>query len=417
MKHISVAKRAAGAALAVTLLVAAGCGDDDDTAAGGGANASEVLGPEAPASGEPVKVGLISDGPNGVTDMAIEMDVADAAVQYFNEHHSGIGGRPIELVTCASETDPARSVDCANQMVEENVVGVIVGALSAAENVWAPLDEAQIPVMFYAVNSAQMLTDPDSTFILSNPGSATVGTPISAAQDAGESKVTVVVIDVPAALSVYESIAPAAFEEAGLELEVVPVPPGTADMTPQMQQVADSDPGLVQVVGNDTFCISAFQGLQAVGFDGQVTTISQCLSDSTRQAVPAEFLDGMIVSATAPVGAENPSTELYEAVVDTYGGDIDTSRSTGMNMFITVAGFMTALDGLSGDVTPESVTSTIKGMDETELPGSGGLTYRCNGEAVPRTPAVCTTGALVTTLDAEGQPAEYEVVNQEPAES
>jgi branched-chain amino acid transport system substrate-binding protein len=414
MLHINVSKRAAGAALAVILLVAAGCGDDDDTATeGGGDDASEVLGPEAPASGEPVKVGLISDGPNGVTDMEIEMDVADAAVQYFNEHRSGIGGRPIELVTCASETDPAVSTDCANRMVEENVVGVIVGALSAAESVWAPLNEANIPVMFYAVNSADMLTDPDSTFILSNPGSATVGTPISTAQDAGESKVTVVVIDVPAALSIYDSIAPAAFEEADLELEVVPVPPGTADMTPQMQQVADSDPGLVQVVGNDTFCISAFQGLQAVGFDGPITTISQCLSDSTRQSVPADFLEGMVVSATAPVGAENPSTELYEAVVDTYGGDIDTSRSTGMNMFITVSGFVTALDGISGDVTPATVTSTIKGMDETELLGSGGLTFRCNGEAVPGTPAVCTTGALKTTLDAEGQPAEYEVVGQE----
>jgi branched-chain amino acid transport system substrate-binding protein len=403
------------------LLVAAACGGDD---AGGGeaagaenAGSADVLGAEARASGEPVKVGLISDGPNTNTDMQIELDVADAAVEYFNEHHSGIGGRPIELVTCASETDPAKSTDCANRMVEEGVVGVVVGALSAAENVWEPLHQAQVPVMFYAVNGAQMLQDTESTFILSNPGSATIGTPLSVAEEAGESTVTVVVIDVPAALSIYDQIAPAAFDEAGIDLEVVPVPPGTADMTPQMQRVADGEPGLVQVVGNDSFCISAFQGLQAVGFDGQITTISQCLSDATRTAVPPDVLEGMVVSASGPVGVDSPSTQLYEAVVDTYGnGDIDTSRSTGMNLFITFAGFVTALDGISGDITPATVTSTIKGMDETDLPGSGGLTYRCNGEAVPGTPAVCARGSLVTTLDAEGQPADYEVVGQTPAE-
>jgi branched-chain amino acid transport system substrate-binding protein len=414
MKKKSVSKRAAGVALAAMLLVAAACGDDDSSSSSSGADATEALGPEAPASGEPVKVGLISDGSTAITDNQIEVDVADATVEWLNEHRSGIGGRPIELVTCLGETDPGKTADCANQMVEEDVVGVVAGALSVADAIWEPLHEAHVPVMYYAANSAQILTDADSTFVLSNPMAGVVGTPLSVAQDEGASKVTVVVIDVPAALSVYDTVAPAVFDEAGIELEVVPVPPGTADMTPQMQQVADSAPGVVEVVGNDTFCISAFQGLQAVGFDGPVSTITQCVDDAVRRAVPADFLNGMVVSASAPVGAEdNESAELYEAVVDTYGGDIDISRPTGMNMFSTLAGFAASLEEISGDVTPETVTAAIKAMPAIELPGAGGLTFQCNGEAVEGTPAVCTQGSLVTTLDEEGQPGTYEIVGEE----
>jgi len=415
MEHTSALRRAAATALAVAMLVATACGDDTASSDEGtdATDTADVLGPAAPASGEPVKVGFISDGPNQVTDMGIELDVAEATAAYLNEHRSGIGGRPIELVTCVAETDPSRTTDCANQMVEEDVVGVVTGSLASAESVWDPLHQAGVPVMFYAVNGAELLQDPESTFILSNPVAGIVGTPLAAAEEEGASKVTVVVIDVPAALSIYEQAAPAAFEAAGIDLEVVPVPPGTPDMTPQMQQVVDGDPGVVQVVGNDTFCIGAFQGLQAVGFDGAVSTIAQCVTDATRQAVAADFLEGMVVSATAPVGVDSPSTRLYEAVVQTYGDDVDISRITGMNVFITVAGFATALEGISGEITPASMTAAIKAMPETELPGSGGLTFRCDGEAVPSAPAVCMRGGLVTVLDENGEPGSYETVGEE----
>lgn len=405
---------AAGATTVVMLAVAAcGSGSDSDGGTSDVAADRSLLGPSAPASGEAVKVGFISDGANAVTDMSIELEVAEATTAYLNEHRSGIADRPIELVTCVAETDPSRATDCANQMVEEEVVGVVVGSLATADSVWEPLHQAAVPVVFYSVNGHDLLQDTESTFILTNPMAGILGTPLDVAEDEDASKVTVVVIDVPAALSIYEEAAPAAFEEAGVELEVVPVPPGTPDMTSQMQDVADSDPGVVQVVGNDTFCISAFQGLRAVGFEGPLATIAQCVTDATLQAVPADFLEGTVLSATAPVGVDSESTQLYQTVVEEFGGDIDTSRITGMNVFITLSGFATALEDLSGEVTPATVTAAIKAMPESELLGSGGLMFQCGGEALPSSPAVCVRGGLVTTLDENGEPATYETVGQE----
>src|SRR5690606_22699227 len=94
-------------------------------------------------------------------------------------------------------------------------------------------------------------------------------------------------IDVPQALTSFESgAAQAVFDNAGLSYELVKIPPGTADMTSQMQEVASGDAGAVFIVGNDSFCISAIQGLNAVGYDGAISGVSQCITDATRDAIP-----------------------------------------------------------------------------------------------------------------------------------
>jgi len=375
-----------------------------------------ILGPDDPASGDPVTIGLISNGQTESIDNTIELDVADATVAWLNTNHGGIGGRPFELVTCIDNGDPAKAGDCANQMIADGVAAVVIGSNSQVEAAWTPLNEAGMPVMMYGANAVPILQDTDSSFVLGDPNAGVVGMPISVAEAAGADKVTAVVIDVPAALDLFQgdgAYAPIAFEEAGIELEVVPVPIGTADMTPQMQTVTQGDPGVVFVLGNDSFCISAFQGLAAVGFEGEVTAISACISDATRTAVPAEFLDGMTIAASAPVGVPSPSTELYETVMSTYGsGDIDVTRATGYSLFTALAGFGFAVDALEGDPTTENILSTIKAMPITELPAAGGIKYQCNGKAVPTAPASCVQGGLITILNSEGFPESYEVVGK-----
>ena len=408
--------------LAASLLLAAGCGDDggdgggESTPADSAAGAAEILGPVAAASGEPVRIGLISDGKSPVSDVSVEGEVARATVEYLNEHRSGIGGRPIELVECESLADPARSTDCANQMVEEKVVAVVGGSLSAPESVWAPLHDARVPVVFPVATGAALLGDSESTFVLTDLIFPYVTLPIQLARETGEDKVTMVVVDVPSAVGVSKVIAPPLFEEAGIGFEAVPIPPATADMTPQMQSLVAGDPGIVHIVGPDAFCISAMNGLRAVGFTGQISTISQCISDATRASVPGDMLEGIVVAASVPVGTDNPSTRLFEAVSTTYGEGIDTSRTAAINMFMAVTGLHAALEGISGEITPATVIDTIKGMPEKDLPGATGLRFRCNGKANPATPATCVRGGLVTTLDDKGQPTEYKAAGVTPIE-
>ncbi|OHV65061.1 branched-chain amino acid ABC transporter substrate-binding protein [Pseudofrankia sp. BMG5.36] len=394
----------------------AACGSDDDTPAPANTTANaDVLGPVKAASGEPVKIGVISDGATPAFDASSQLDVADATAAYLNERHSGFGGRPIKIVKCETQADPSKAADCANQLVAGDVVAVAVAESGVVDDVWKPLAAANIPTMLYGAGSTDVLADSESSFTLGDPTYAVLQMPISLAKKLGVKKVTSVVIDVPAALHTAQDIAPAAFTKAGLEYQLVTVPPGTADMTPQMQNAIDGKPGLVFVIGNDTFCISAFNGLKAVGYDGTISAISQCITDATRKAVPADVLNGMVVSATVPNGGTDPSTVLYDAVLKTYShGITGTDAVIGRSMFMTLAGLATAVEGIKGDITPATVNATIQAMPEKELPGSGGQKFRCNGKADPANPAVCVRGGLSTALDDKGQPSRFDVLGSTP---
>jgi branched-chain amino acid transport system substrate-binding protein len=414
-------RRTVAVACVALLAGAAACGGDDagnDDASSGDepveAGDEGVLGPADAATGDPVRIGFITDGKNATTDQSIDLEVADAAVQYLNEHRGGIAGRPIELVTCEAQLDPARGADCANQMVEEDVPLVAVGTTGVVDAVWEPLHDAGIPSIFYAANGESVPGDAETAFVISNPRAGTIQLPIDLAQRNDADSFTVVVIDVPAAVSGYEGPGAEAFEDAGIDLELVRVPPGTADMTGPVGEFASDDPGVVGVLGNDAFCISAFQALQTFGYEGPIATVAPCITDATRTAIPGDYLEGMVVSSPAPVGIEDESTELYRTVLETFGaGDVETTRISGVGTFLVFTGLDVGLGGLDGDITPESVIDAMKSMDEADLPGGGGLTIQCGGSAVPDSPAVCTDQGLYTTLDAEGQPGAFEVTGSQ----
>ncbi|MCK9925067.1 ABC transporter substrate-binding protein [Frankia sp. AgPm24] len=407
----------------VLLAVAAGCGSSGSDGGSGGASAADasssaaLLGPAAPASGAPVKIGLISDGKAASSDTSVELRVAEATVKYFNAHKAGIGGRPIELVTCSTANEASKGTDCANQAIEQKVAAVVVGASAVAQAVWTPLHAAKIPVLFYSTNDPEQLKDAQSTFTLGDPNTLVADAILPLAAKANTRNLTAVVIDVPPALAQFEGANAEALKKAGIKLKLIPIPLGTADMTPQLQSLSGSAPGVVEVVGNDSFCISAFNALRTAGFTGPFFAIPQCISDATRKAVPSDVLERITVGAAAPVNNDNPSTRLYQAVVDAYGKNIKADDSSGLNMFSELSAFQVALADIKGDITPATVISTFKSMPEKEIPGAGGLKLRCNGKAYPATPALCVRGSLTAQLDGKGNPASYRVVGYTPIPS
>lgn len=407
------------AAVGALLLVAAGCGDDGETSSDGEreteetvqeASVEDLLGPEDPASGEPVKIGLVSDGATEAFDNSDELRAGLATAEYFNTHKGGIGGRPIELITCEMGATPTGATDCANQMINEGVVAVALSQSAVTEAFWEQMHDAGIPTFFTQASGDAIEADEQSSFIVFNPFATFFGLPIAVAEAEDADKVAFVVIDVPQAVEIIEGDGEALLADAGVEHEVIRVPIGTADMTSQMQQVVDSGAGVVQVIGNDAFCIAAFQGLKAVNYDGAITAITQCITDGTREAMPGE-LGGINILSTLALGAtDDPTYQLYQAVMGEYGQDVeDVDNLIAMGGYAAVASLATALQDISGDITPETVIEAIRSMPESEYPGGGGVTYRCGGTADPDMPPVCTNQWLRTELDADGNPTTYVV--------
>jgi branched-chain amino acid transport system substrate-binding protein len=167
------------------------------------------------------------------------------------------------------------------------------------------------------------------------------------------------------------------------------------------------------VVGYDAFCIAAFQGLSALAYDGAVTAVSQCITDATRQAIPAEQLQEMFVTSAIALGAtDDPTYQQYQAVMAAYGQDVgEVDNNVPMGGYTVIAALATALGGITGDITPRSVTEAIKAMPDQPLPGGGGATFQCGGTAMATMPSVCSNQWLRASLDAGGQPAGYEAVD------
>jgi branched-chain amino acid transport system substrate-binding protein len=418
--------RKLGCLLAVSLVLFAGCGDDgqgtapdDASDSVPAANPEELLGEPNPASGTPVKVGLITDGGECAEcseEAGFEEPTAEATAEWANEYLGGLAGRPIEIVTCVDDLDAGKATDCANQMIADEVVAVVIGASGVIETSWNVLHGAGIPVVNFGVTQEALLDDEASTFILQDSDAMTVNLPLDFAVDAGVEKVSVIVVNLPIAYEGYEGDTPDRFEDAGVELDVVPVDLGTPDMTPQAQQVVSDNPdGVVMVVGHDQFCIPAINGLIAAGFDGTILTISHCVTDAARDALPADVLEGMVIAATAPLGDdEDPSMQLYNVVLDTYGAsEVRRDSATPLSIYSSIAALSLGTQGLEGEVTPQSIIAALRAMENEVLPGTGGRLFRCNGEAAPA-PASCMGSALSATLDAEGNAVDYEVLGNEP---
>jgi branched-chain amino acid transport system substrate-binding protein len=406
---------AALAAASALLLALVACGDGGDDAASGAPEGpdeqavQELLGPEETASGDPVRVGMVSDGATPAFDNRDELRAAQAVAEYWTTHRDGIGGRPVEVVTCETGADPAGATDCANRFVEEDVVAVALSQSAVAESVWEPLHAAGVPTLWFQATGQGILLDTESSFVIVNPLTTLFGLPISVAESQGADKIAFVLIDVPQARQAVEALGPTILGNAGIDYDVIPIAPGTADMTPQMQELADSGAGVVHITGNDAFCIAAFNGLTAVGYDGAITALNQCITDATRQAVPGDVLEGTSITASIALGAEDdPTYQMYRAVLDAFGEGVqDVENATAMGGYVAMASLLTSLDGISGDITPESVVGTIKAMPEQDLPGGGGLTFRCGGSAIAMMPAVCSNEWLQTELDSDGRPTTY----------
>jgi branched-chain amino acid transport system substrate-binding protein len=402
-------RRLAIAAVALSVVVGSGL---SSTAAG----AASVLGTKNPAKGTPVKIGFVTDDANAQTDNSIETPVANATVKWINDYLGGAGGHPITLDRCVDLAEPGKGTDCANQMIADKVAAVVIGSNAVLENVWTPLHGAGIPVFLYGASNANVVADPNTTFIFSNGPALIQGFPAAVAKANKAKKVSVVAIDVPAATSYFKNQGPADFKAKGLDMELIPIAAGTADMTAQMQKLATDNPkGVAFVIGNDAFCIAAFNGMRTAQFKGKVTSIPQCLSDATRTAVPGDFLKGMQIAATSPLDdPKSPTMKQYYAVLNKYGaGNVDKSSIGGIAMYEALAGFATAVQGLKGDATPASIAAAAKAMPWSVLPGAGGTHFRCNNKADPSQPAVCTNALLAGTLDAQGKVSSYTPVGDE----
>ena len=186
--------------------------------------------------------------------------------------HGGVGGHPIDLDRCVDLADPSKGTDCANQMIQDDVAAVVIGSNAVLENVWTPLHNAGHPgVPLRREQRRRRRRRRLDVRRHQRPGEL-LALPAGAAKSGEHEEGDGRRDRRPGRHQLLQGPAPDGVQGQGLDFKLVPIAAGTADMTPQMQQVTSDNPnGVVYVIGNDAFCIAAFNGLRTAGFKGKVT--------------------------------------------------------------------------------------------------------------------------------------------------
>ncbi|GAC70333.1 ABC transporter substrate-binding protein [Gordonia soli] len=401
---------AAAVITSATLAIAACSGaSSDDTAGSAAVSAPPASFPGDAAKGPTVKIGLINNEGGQAISQPDNRLAAEAAAKYANAHLGGIGGHPIELVTCKNAEDPTSARDCANRMVENKVSAVVVTTTGLGDLLVPIITGAGIPYVSASGQSSQELTG-DDVFLWTGGFPSALSAMATHAKSQNMKNVTAFTIDVPAAVNGLKTMGAAAFAANGVGLDIVTIPPGTPDATPQVSAGLSKNPEAVLVVGEGTLCTAALKSLGTLGYSGEKMGIQACATPDVAKAVGSS-IDGTKIVTAALTDGDDPESVLYQSVMGQYAPDADISGYAYVG-YQGVLGLVRATRSLDGsDVSPTAVTTAIRSARDVTLPAGDGLTFTCNGAANPQLKAVCGKGSVFATLE-NGKLVDAEVVGR-----
>jgi branched-chain amino acid transport system substrate-binding protein len=389
--------RVSVALVSVAGLLLTGCGGSGGSDAAGSTAIPAALTSAFPgkkAAGTPVKIGLITNEGGSAISQPETGQAAEAARQYVNDNLGGIAGHPIEFVVCKTKEEPATARDCANQMVEQKVDAVVLTSSGLGGSMVPIVTQAGIPW-----TTAQATSNAESTsansFSWTGGFPATLASMAEYAKEQGYKKVAAFVVDVPSAIAGAEAIGKPVFSKAGIDLQIVKIAAGTPDASPQVSAALQSKPDAISIVGESTVCTSVLQAMNTLGGDTKRMVIQSCMAPEVVDAVGAG-MDGTRVFSAFDSGSDDIEAQLFRQVMKQYSPNTATDGYAAIG-YQGVLGLVRALQGLTGEVTPATVSATLKSAKKIVLPAGHGITFTCDSSAIPGLTAACSAKQITGT--------------------
>ncbi|MXP23347.1 ABC transporter substrate-binding protein [Gordonia sp. HNM0687] len=409
-RTLRLAAAVASATVVFATMTACSSDDEDGSADGGtGADSTAAVPSGAyagnAASGEPVKIGLITNEGGQAISQPETREAAEAATAYANANLGGIAGRPIELVVCKTQEEPTAARNCANQMVEQNLPAVVVTSTGLGSIINPIITGAGIPYATALGGSpAEIMSE--NSFVWT-AGSNTTQAMAAYGEEQGWKTAVAYSIDSPAATGTLERMGGPAFRSKGMEFELITIPFGSPDATPQVSAGLDKDPQGVLVYGESTVCTSVLKALSTLGSTAQPMSPQTCAAPEVVSAVGPAAVEDMKIFSSGDSVSDNPESVLFREVMAEYAPDtpIEGFAVTG---YQSMLGFVRAVEGLTGDVTKETVGDALRSATDVPLPAGDGITFTCNGTAIPGMQAICGNQMIVLTMK------DGELTNPEP---
>jgi branched-chain amino acid transport system substrate-binding protein len=366
------------ALLAGLAIFAAACGDSNDDSGGGGAaketaTPAKAAGPAAKcglgngqkATGEPIKIGALATKQPG-TDFSEIPRTTEAYFKCVNDN-GGINGRPVEMVIETEQTDPGQAASLAKKLIEsENVVG-IVGNTSIIE--CAVNHKYYESKGFYVIGSGIA----PECYSTSNFAAVNMGPRYSvdgAAQYLLRQKVSKIVLvqaNVPGTGYVAEGFQLIS-KDAGTPTqdihENVPIQDANSVALKAVQAAGDGGGVLLNFTPPEALKILQAASQQGLQDRVKWACSTPCNTDFLADALGPQWNDKLGVNAELNLtNATDPDSTLYREVLKKYAPKIPLGSFSQMG-FVEGAIATTAMLGIKGDITPESVNEAFKNVKD-----------------------------------------------------
>lgn len=422
------------AAAVLGSMATAGCGDGED--AGPASSITAIDTTAAPAAGEATAPTVAasttppSSGSPGTTEAPAETTVAldpdaepvrlgyrnleaavpqltigfEQGIAYANEVLGGINGRPIEIaVDCTVDGTPESAVDCANQIVEGDVVLSVQGVDPSADAALPGLIEAGIAETGVTAFGPVQQADVGHSFMFTNPAEVAGIASVVALSDVGATTIRFFAGDTPISRR-YQEFVVAAGEQLGVDADMIFHPEGAPDWAALIAtaQTEGAD-GIGLLAAPEAECTGMIGAAGQVGFDGPM------LAANCRDfvdAVPPETSENVytFMDLFPPDSAGSAPPEKageVNAYVDwmTAAGHEDllsTFAATGFALALTVQDVLSQID--DGDLSAADVLERFPTAEGERFMGGP---YRCDGSAWPGS-SVCQTNVVVLRQRADG---------------
>ncbi|MCW2526527.1 MAG: putative branched-chain amino acid transporter, amino acid-binding protein [Pseudonocardiales bacterium] len=395
----------AGGVAGLLILSACSSGGGSPVEAGSSSvgTTDSVFGRVNAASGSAITVAINMPGKSESFDATASTLAAKAAAKYANDYLGGIHGHVIKVTSCDTRLDPATQTDCAHQAVSANA-SVVVEA-TGDDNTVGVLAAANIP-LFAGTGATPALLSSAGSFTLGNALGAFGGPAIYAKQQ-GYARAALIINDLPVGTVPAKTFGVPYFKNAGAALDVIPVPVGTADMSPQVAVAEGQKPQLYYVVGAPSFCTSAIRAIKAAA------PTTPILMNSCITTGPTGIPGGYAGLKTVTNQAADPGDKDYQlflAVQKKYAG---STESLGLSGYVPMLGLIRALNAATlADTSPASVTAAIKTAPAVALPASEGSTFKCDGTALPAiSKNICSLATFIADTDKAGNTTNYKVLD------
>jgi len=350
-----------------------------------------------------VNVGIILDGggAGAIGTAPLVQQGAEMAVSYANAYKGGLDGHKINLEVCQNQETPAGGQACANQLVQDKVVAVVLPFTGQGATEVPTLTKAGIPYITLSGASNQELMTAGA-YALTGGYPAVLGAYAQSAKAHGYTKFAMLVSNVPSAIQAAQLLGGLVFQNAGVGYKVIPVNSGTADVTPQLEAAVSWGAKAIGLTGDVTLCSSFLKGYQTLALTEPKYVIATCIDPSIISTLGSE-LSGSYVDTTSNASAADDAQ--YAAITKKYAPAVNGNPTVSDNQssgLISVFSLLTIMQGYTGAVTPAAVKAQLALPTQRTVPLSGGISFLCNGKAIPLLPSVCSAESAVGVLSSAG---------------